>query len=54
LRRICLLKRDIEGKEEGKTEEKIKGIGKDQEEDISSYSRTSRKGEYTVSRKRKQ
>jgi len=49
LRRNCLLKQDIEGKKEGKIKEKIKVIGKDQEEDVSSYCMTLRKGEYTVS-----
>jgi len=33
----------------GKIKEKIKGIGKDQEEDVSSYCMTLRKDEYTVS-----
>ena len=34
---------------EGKIEEKIKGTGEDQEEDVSSYCMTLRKLEYTVS-----
>jgi hypothetical protein len=39
LHRICLLKHDIEGK----IEEKVKCIGKDEEEDVSSYCMTLRK-----------
>jgi len=48
LRRNCLLKHNIERKKVGKIEEKIKGTGEDQKEDVSSYCMTLRKSEYTV------
>jgi replicative superfamily II helicase len=43
LRRNCLLKHIIEGKIEARLEVR----GEDQEEDVSSYWMTTRKGEYT-------